>query len=87
MMPASLVRLALIAVAATAPALALAVPDGHPPPVPRKPTIAPKSDEPVRAAAAFGLPAGFSARLFAAEPDVANPVAYSVDEQIGIAHV
>jgi quinoprotein glucose dehydrogenase len=80
-MPASLVRLALIAVAATAPALALAVPDGHPPPVPRKPTIAPKSDEPVRAAAAFGLPAGFSARLFAAEPDVANPVAFSVDER------
>ncbi len=32
-------------------------------------------------AAAFGLPNGFSATLFAAEPFVQNPVAFSIDEQ------
>ena len=62
-------------------AAALAVPGGHPIPAPRKPTIAEKSDEPVTAAAAFGMREGFEARLFAAEPDVANPVAFSVDEK------
>jgi quinoprotein glucose dehydrogenase len=60
---------------------ALAVPVGHPIPAPKKPTIAEKSDEPAIAAAAFGMREGFEARLFAAEPDVANPVAFSVDEK------
>ena len=70
------VLLALLAGAA-----ALAVPGGHPIPAPKKPTVALKSDEPVTAAAAFGMREGFEARLFAAEPDVANPVAFSVDEK------
>jgi quinoprotein glucose dehydrogenase len=60
---------------------ALAVPVGHPIPAPKKPTIAEKSDEPAIAAAAFGMREGFEARLFAAEPDVANPVSFSVDEK------
>lgn len=33
------------------------------------------------AAAGFGMPEGFAVSLFAAEPDVQNPVAFSVDEQ------
>ena len=60
---------------------ALAVPGGHPVPAPRKPAVAERSEDAPRAAAAFGLPAGFAAKLFAAEPDVANPVAFSVDER------
>ena len=32
-------------------------------------------------AASFGLPEGFVVELFAAEPDVKNPVAFSVDEK------
>ena len=32
-------------------------------------------------AAAFGMPEGFLVELFAAEPDVSNPVAFSVDEK------
>jgi quinoprotein glucose dehydrogenase len=58
-----------------------AVPGVEPPPPPRQPTIAAASDEPAKVAAGFGLPDGFEARLFAAEPDVANPVAFSIDEQ------
>lgn len=69
----------LLAILVTA--TALAVPGGHPIPAPRKPTVAERSNEPATAAAAFGMPEGFEARLFAAEPDVANPVAFSVDEQ------
>ncbi len=52
-----------------------------PPPPPREPAIAAASDEPAKAAAGFGLPAGFAADLFAAEPDLANPVAFSIDER------
>ena len=70
-----------VLLALLAGATALAVPGGRPIPAPRKPTVAEKSDEPVTAAAAFGMREGFEARLFAAEPDVANPVAFSVDEK------
>ncbi len=69
-----------VLLALLAGATALAVPGGHPIPAPKKPTVAEKSDEPVTAAAAFGMHEGFEARLFAAEPDIANPVAFSVDE-------
>ena len=58
---------------------AWAVPGDHPLPQPRAPVVAARSDEPLKASAGFGVPAGFVARLFAAEPDVANPVAFSVD--------
>ncbi|MFM7291761.1 MAG: hypothetical protein ACKO6B_11080, partial [Planctomycetia bacterium] len=50
-----------------------------PPPPPREPTIAAASDEPAKTAAGFGLPAGFTVEPFAAEPDIANPVAFSID--------
>jgi len=70
-----------VLLALLAGATAYAVPGGHPIPSPKKPTVAEKSDEPVTAAAAFGMREGFEARLFAAEPDVANPVAFSVDEK------
>lgn len=38
------------------------------------------SDEAVRAMSGFRKPAGFQVNLFAAEPDVANPVAFCVDD-------
>ena len=72
----------LVLVSWLVPAIpAFAVPGAHPVPAPRKPTIAERSEDAPRAAAAFGLPEGFEAKLFAAEPDVANPVAFSVDER------
>ena len=76
-----LVLPAVVVVGLVLGATALAVPGGHPVPAPKKPRIAEKSDEPASAAAAFGMPEGFEARLFAAEPDVANPVAFSIDEK------
>ena len=67
---------------AVAASTAFAAPDGiDPPPPPRKPSIASASDEPAKAAAGFGLPAGFAVECFAAEPDLANPVAFSIDER------
>jgi quinoprotein glucose dehydrogenase len=45
----------------------------------------PPSDDglpsPDQAAAGFGMPEDFRVELFAAEPDLANPVAFTVDEQ------
>jgi quinoprotein glucose dehydrogenase len=35
----------------------------------------------MKASAAFGMPTGMAVKLFAAEPDVANPVAFTIDEQ------
>jgi quinoprotein glucose dehydrogenase len=55
-----------------------ATPAGAVPP-PRAPQVADASAEPQQAAAAFALPAGLAAELFAAEPQVANPAALSVD--------
>ena len=40
-----------------------------------------KAAGPLDAATSFGMPEGFTVELFAAEPDVANPVAFSVDER------
>ena len=60
---------------------AVAVPTGGPPASPQPPVVAARSDEPAKASAAFGMPAGMTVKLFAAEPDVANPVAFAIDEQ------
>jgi quinoprotein glucose dehydrogenase len=60
---------------------AVAVPTSDAPPAPKPPVVAARSDEPMKASAAFGMPAGMTVTLFAAEPDVANPVAFAIDEQ------
>ena len=73
--PFVLVGLALFA------ARASAVPPTAVAPPPRAPRVAKASDEPQKAMAGFALPAGFTAELFASEPQVANPVAFSIDEQ------
>jgi len=57
------------------------VPGIEPPPPPREPRVAAASDEAGAAASTFGLPAGFAAEAWAAEPLLANPVAFSIDEQ------
>ena len=59
---------------------AVAVPTAAAPP-PETPVVSPASDAPQKAAAGFGMPEGFVVELFAAEPDVANPVAFSIDER------
>jgi len=69
-----------VIVACRSPA-AVAVPAGTALPAPEAPVVAARSDEPAKASAAFGLPAGMAVKLFAAEPDVANPVAFTIDEQ------
>jgi quinoprotein glucose dehydrogenase len=48
---------------------------------PYQPTVAPASAEAARSTAAIGLPPGFKAELAAAEPDVANPVAFTFDDR------
>ncbi|MBX3179602.1 MAG: HEAT repeat domain-containing protein [Candidatus Hydrogenedentes bacterium] len=48
---------------------------------PYQPDIAPASDEGQRAIAAFTAAPGFEIELFAAEPQLANPVAFYVDYQ------
>lgn len=70
------------AVAAACPlAVAWAVPAGETSPALIPPVVAARSDEPAKASAAFGMPPGMEVKLFAAEPDVANPVAFTIDEQ------
>lgn len=49
-------------------------------PTPDAPKVAEASDEGEQAIAGFKKPAGSEVRLFAAEPDVANPVAFYVDD-------
>lgn len=74
-MPASrrcTVPLALLAVAATAFA-------GDE--VPYAPFVAPASDEGKKAMAGFTVPKGISLELFAAEPLLANPVSFAIDER------
>ncbi|MFM7075834.1 MAG: glucose dehydrogenase, partial [Planctomycetaceae bacterium] len=58
-----------------------AVPGIEPPPPPREPRLAAASDEAGAARGALALPEGFVAELWAAEPDLANPVAFSIDER------
>lgn len=48
---------------------------------PYEPKIAPKSDEGERAIGRFRIPAGINCDLFAAEPMLANPVAFAIDER------
>ena len=71
----------VVLVAAGVLPVALAVPTSGTPPAPKPPVVAVRSDEPMKASAAFGMPAGMTVTLFAAEPDVANPVAFAIDEQ------
>jgi quinoprotein glucose dehydrogenase len=74
---------ALVAVCPLPNAVAVPVGDGAPgggQSAPKPPVVAARSDEPMKASAAFGMPAGMTVKLFAAEPDVANPVAFAIDE-------
>ncbi len=50
------------------------------------PPIAPASDEAKRAIPSFRVPAGLNVDLFAAEPLLANPVAFCIDEK-GVVYV
>src|SRR5436190_15290972 len=45
------------------------------------PKVAPASDEGERAMKRFRIPKGFKVELFAAEPLLANPVAFTIDEK------
>jgi len=63
-----------------------AVPGIEPPPPAREPRVAPASDEPVGAAAAIGVPEGFTVEPFAAEPLIANPVAFTIDRATGVVY-
>ena len=49
--------------------------------VPVEPKVAAASDEAQQAIAGFKVPDGWSVQLFAAEPDVANIVAFDIDNQ------
>ncbi len=53
---------------------------------PYAPKIAPASDEAARAIRTFRVPAGLQVEVFAAEPLLANPVAFGFDEK-GVAYV
>ena len=53
---------------------------------PYAPKIAPASDEAKRAIRSFRVPAGLAVELFAAEPLLANPVAFCLDEK-GVVYV
>ena len=68
----------LAAVAAAAPPAVLGI---EPPPPPREPRVAAASAEPEAAKTSFGLPEGFAAEAWAAEPLLANPVDFCFDER------
>ena len=53
---------------------------------PYNPPIAPASEEAKRAIPSFRVPAGLKVELFAAEPLLANPVAFCIDEK-GVVYV
>ncbi len=61
--------------------ITLATAEETTPPKPLEPKIAAASNEPVQALAAIQVPEGMRGSLFAAEPDVANVVAFSIDDQ------
>ena len=48
---------------------------------PYDPKIAPASDQATKAIRSFRVPKGLSVELFAAEPLLANPVAFCIDEK------
>ena len=54
--------------------------------LPFSPPVAPASDQAERAIRSFRVPAGLSVELFAAEPLLANPVAFCIDEK-GVVYV
>jgi len=59
---------------------AFAVPGDVPAPPPEAPQIAAASDEGQQAIKGFKIPAGLKGELWAAEPDLANPVAFWIDQ-------
>jgi quinoprotein glucose dehydrogenase len=63
------------------PGSAWGVPGEEAPPVPEAPQIAAASDEGEQALRGFRIPDGMQVKLWAAEPDLANPVAFTVDAQ------
>jgi quinoprotein glucose dehydrogenase len=70
----------VLALGATADT-ARAVPSDVPPPPPETPQIAAASDEGEQALKGFKIPAGLKGELWAAEPDLANPVAFWIDHR------
>src|SRR5436305_8920662 len=50
-------------------------------PAANQPKVAPASDEGEKAIRTMQLPPGFKAEVFAAEPHLANPVAFDIDNQ------
>jgi quinoprotein glucose dehydrogenase len=74
-------RLLLVFVLAIASRSLLAVPGDSAPPPPEAPQIASASDEGQQALEGFKVPAGLTASLWAAEPDLANPVAFWIDNR------
>jgi quinoprotein glucose dehydrogenase len=46
-----------------------------------EPKLAPASDDPVKSQSKFKVPAGFTSKLWAAEPLLGNPVAFTLDEK------
>lgn len=59
----------------------LSAADTVPPPKPNPPQVSPASNEGEAAIKRFRIPAGFDAKLIAAEPLVANPVCFCFDEK------
>ena len=47
----------------------------------KRPVATTQSVPPAEAAKRMGLPPGFSAQVVAAEPDVVQPIAYSIDDR------
>jgi quinoprotein glucose dehydrogenase len=76
-----------LAIASTIPpAVRADDPQGGPQSQPYAPRIAPASDDAKRAMRSFRVPAGLEVELFAAEPLLANPVAFAIDEK-GVVYV
>src|SRR5436309_1222786 len=72
-------RSAFLAFVLLAPPGALALLGAGPPPKPYNPPVAPASEEGRRALGRIQVPAGLSVDLWAAEPLLANPVAFTID--------
>ena len=76
-----------LAIATTiSPAVRADDPKGGPQSQPYAPRIAPASEEAKRAMRSFRVPGGLAVELFAAEPLLANPVAFCFDEK-GVVYV
>ncbi|MEX2174411.1 MAG: PVC-type heme-binding CxxCH protein [Pirellulaceae bacterium] len=75
----SLSSILLVALLSLSPQIGLAVPGDEAPPPLAAPQIAAASDEGRQAMQGFKVPGGLKVDLWAAEPDVANPVAFFID--------